>query len=128
MPFMGVEGMQEMHLDHFRKLLLLHKERLLCNTQSAFKQMLVSNEQTPADEADFAVAEVNQYLMCKIQARDRRCLLEIEDALSRLESGSYGHCVECGEPISIKRLEAKPFSSLCVDCQEDYETEQKRLA
>ena len=61
-------------------------------------------------------------------SRDRMYLLEVERAFSRMEEGQFGVCEECGVNISRKRLKVQPLSSLCVDCKEDVELEQKRLA
>ena len=113
--------------DFFRALLLRRKEELLDSTRSAFKEMM-EHDQKPSDEGDYAVEEVNQYLTCTIQTRDRKCLLEIEKAFARIANGTFGYCESCGDEISYERLKAQPFSSLCVDCMQDIEQDQKRLA
>ncbi|MBN1115526.1 MAG: TraR/DksA C4-type zinc finger protein, partial [Oligoflexia bacterium] len=112
---------------YFQDLLLNQKEKLLASSRRAFLDLKESEDQL-SDEADFAVAEINQYMTYKKHSRDRFHLLEIEKALGRIEIGEFGYCEECGESISYDRLKARPFSSLCVDCQEDMEMEQKRLA
>ena len=72
--------------DFFRALLLRRKEELLDSSRSAFKEMM-AHDQKPSDEGDYAVEEVNQYLTCTIQTRDRKCLLEIEKAFARMAAG-----------------------------------------
>ena len=119
--------MTNKQLDFFRALLLRRKEELLDSSRSAFKQMM-DHDQKPSDEGDYAVEEVNQYLSCTIQTRDRKCLLEIEKAFARMADGSFGYCESCGDEISYERLKAQPFSSLCVDCMHDIEMEQRRPA
>ena len=69
--------MTNKQLDFFKALLLKKKEELLDSSRSAFRQMM-AHDQKPSDEGDYAVEEVNQYLTCTIQTRDRKCLLEIE--------------------------------------------------
>lgn len=119
--------MTNKQLGFFKALLLRKKEELLNSSRSAFKQMM-ENDQQPSDEGDYAVEEVNQYLSCTIQTRDRKCLLEIEKAFARIAEGSFGCCENCGDEISAERLKAQPFSSLCVDCMQDMEMEQRRPA
>ena len=125
--YLGVGFMTNGDLGLFKSVLLEKKEKLLHSSRSAMQQ-IKNSEQTPSDEGDFAVAEVGQFLTCKIHARDRKCLLEIEKALSRMENGQFGSCESCGEEIRKRRLKVNPFSSLCIDCQEDIEQEQKKLA
>ncbi len=119
--------MTNKQLEFIRSTLIKKKEDLLNSSRHAFKQMM-ENDQRPSDEGDYAVEEVNQYLTCTIQTRDRKCLLEIEKAFKRMEDGEYGCCESCGEQISFERLKVQPFCSLCVDCMQDIELEQKRLA
>ncbi len=119
--------MTNKQLESIRSTLMKKKEDLLNSSRNAFRQMM-ENDQKPSDEGDYAVEEVNQYLSCTIQTRDRRCLLDIERAFKRMDEGDYGFCESCGEPISYERLKIQPFCSLCVDCMQDIELEQKRLA
>jgi len=112
----------------FRDLLLKQKERLITNSIVMFREMKREELKTPSDEADFAVEEVNQFMSCQIQSIDRKCLLEIEKALAKIENGEYGFCEYCAEEIDIRRLKARPYSTLCIDCQEDMEVEQNRMA
>ncbi|MFH1223509.1 MAG: TraR/DksA family transcriptional regulator [Pseudomonadota bacterium] len=119
--------MTNKQLESFRSMLLKKKELLLNSSRTAFREMM-AHDQKPSDEGDYAVEEVNQYLTCTIQTRDRKCLLEIEKAFARMADGDFGVCEECGEPISVERLKAQPFSSLCVDCMQDIELEQRRPA
>ncbi len=119
--------MTNKQLELIRSTLTKKKEDLLNSSRNAFKQMM-EHDQRPSDEGDYAVEEVNQFLTCTIQTRDRQCLLEIEKAFSRMHDGDYGFCESCGEQISYERLKIQPFCSLCVDCMQDIELEQKRLA
>lgn len=113
--------------NYFRNLLLGEKEKFLASANLSIES-IKQGAQTPPDEYDFAVTEVNQFMTCKIHSRERKHLLDIEKALARIETGDFGCCESCGEPISMARLKATPFTSLCIDCMEDLELENKRFA
>lgn len=113
--------------NYFRNLLLTEKEKLLAAASVSIESLKTGNE-TPPDEYDFAVTEVNQFMTCKIHSRERKYLLDIEKALARIETGDFGSCESCGEPIAMARLKATPFTSMCIDCMEDLELENKRFA
>lgn len=119
--------MTKRELISFKKMLMLKKEELLNNSHLNL-QKIVDSDQSPKDEGDYAEKEVRQYIDCRMHSKDRKRLLEIEKALLKLEKGTFGVCENCGDKISIERLKARPFSSLCIDCKEDLEIEQRRLA
>lgn len=107
-------------LNQIKKDLLLRKEQLLNLTRSSIIS-LQSFEKTPADELDFAVQEVSQFMSFAMHTKDRVKLLQIEKALAKLESGDYGYCEHCGEKINVNRLKAQPYSVYCIECKEDIE-------
>ena len=119
--------MTNKHLELFRSLLQQKKEEILNSSISIFK-LITDNNDRPSDEGDHASEEVRQYLNCTIHSRERKCLLEIERAFARIEQGEFGYCESCGEDIPVKRLKVQPFCSLCIDCMEDSELEQRRPA
>lgn len=119
--------MNKKDLSYFKSVLAAKKEQVL-NQSYLNLDEIVNNYQRPRDEGDCAVEEVRQYIKCSMNSKDRMYLIEIEKAFDRIEKGSFGFCEECGMEIPLKRLKAQPFSSLCVDCKEDLELEQKRLA
>lgn len=100
--------------------LLIRKEKLLSLTSSSLIN-LQSFDRTPADEADFAVQEVNQFMNFALHTKDRINLIQIEKALAKIELNEYGLCECCGEEINIKRLKAQPYSIYCIECKEDME-------
>ncbi len=80
------------------------------------------------DPTDRASAESDRSFELRIRDRERKLLSKIKSAIDRIDEGSYGICDECGEDISVKRLDARPVTTLCIDCktkQEDYEKAQK---
>ena len=80
------------------------------------------------DETDLAASEVNQNLVFKLRDRERQLLSKIDEAMSRIEDGSFGACAECEEPIEARRLEARPMSTLCIACKEKQEHREKIYA
>lgn len=107
--------------------LLKRKEHLLSITRTSLMS-LQSFERVPADEADFAVQEVSQFMSFAMHTKDRMLLIQIEKTLAKIEKCEYGCCENCGEEINIKRLKAQPHSSLCVECKEDLEQESVSFA
>ncbi len=78
------------------------------------------------DIGDEASDLSNRQLLLSLNEADRKKLMEIDEALERIEEGTYGICEECGEPISIKRLEVKPTAIYCVECKSRLEKFEKR--
>ncbi len=90
---------------------------------------MTDNYSNYPDPTDRASVESDRNFELRIRDRERRLLAKIQEALARIEDGSFGICEECGEDISIKRIEARPVTTLCIDCktkQEDYEKAQGR--
>jgi DnaK suppressor protein len=119
--------MTKRELNFFRKVLMHKKEEFLNNSHLNLKK-IIDVDHVPKDEGDYAAKEVRQYIDCSMHSKDRKKLLEIEKALLRVEKGDFGICESCGDKISLGRLKARPFSSLCIDCKEDLENESRKLA
>jgi DnaK suppressor protein len=120
MFFIWGKGMTKEDLKQLKKELLKRKESLLSLTRSSLIS-LQDFDKTPADEIDFAVQEVSQFMNFALHTKDRVKLLQIEKALARIESGEYGYCEHCGEKINVNRLKAQPYSIYCIECKEDIE-------
>lgn len=112
----------------YKKILLEEKQRILNNSKNALKNELALSPDDLADETDLAVSEINQNLIFKLRDRERQLLVKIDQALSRMDDGSFGTCQECEEPIEPKRLEARPVSTLCLACKEKQEHREKIYA
>jgi DnaK suppressor protein len=124
----GEKEMNAKLLAKYRKLLLEEKQRILNNSKNALQnELAVSTDDLP-DETDLAASEVNQNLVFKLRDRERQLLLKIDQALSRIDDGTFGTCEECEEPIEPRRLEARPVSTLCLACKEKEEHREKIYA
>ena len=124
----GGNSMDKRTLAKFRKVLLSEKERIINNTkQTIHNELNISQDDLP-DEADLAATEINQNLVFKLRDRERQLLSKIDLALARMDEGNFGVCQECEEPIEVKRLEARPVSTLCLSCKERDERREKIYA
>lgn len=112
----------------FRKILLEEKERLVLNSKNALRTELALSPDDLPDETDLAASEVNQNLIFRLRDRERQLIQKIDDALGRMEEGTFGICLECEEPIEPRRLEARPVSTMCISCKEREEHKQKVFA
>jgi len=74
------------------------------------------------DEAEIASLDANNNISIHLHERDRIALYSIEKALGKISEGTYGQCEACGEEIAARRLQARPFTNLCIDCMEDQES------
>src|SRR3954470_18056884 len=108
-------------LAKYKKLLLEEKQRILNNSKNALKNELALSPDDLPDETDLAASEINQNLVFKLRDRERQLLTKIDEALGRIDDGSFGTCTDCEEPIEIRRLEARPVSTMCIACKERQE-------
>lgn len=120
--------MEAKTLAKYRKMLLEEKQRILNNSKNALQNELALSPDDLPDETDLAASEVNQNLVFKLRDRERQLLSKIDEAMARIEEGSFGTCMDCEEPIEVRRLEARPVSTLCVACKERQEHKEKIYA
>ena len=106
--------------EYFRRKLLIWREELLDESSETLKNMQEESLAEP-DMADRASLEADRALELRTRDRQRKLISKIDEALERLEAGEYGYCEETGEPISLKRLEARPIATLSVEAQERHE-------
>lgn len=110
----------------FRKQLIERREVIAANLRAATAE-LISNETVYTDSVDQASAEIDKSFTLQLKNRERNVLVQIDEALRRLERGAYGDCERCGELISEGRMEAFPFTTLCIDCKAELESEEHRF-
>lgn len=114
-------------LKKFRETLLDMKSQLLEDLPDRLKQEVDSTKDEGRDTYDLASDERDREINMILNDRERSKLMAIEDALARLNEGSYGECEECGEDIGVGRLKVMPFTRLCVRCQEELERESRMM-
>ena len=112
-------------LDHFRGILSSWKRDLMEEVDRTMSHMK-DEAANPPDPNDRATLESEFALELRTRDRERKLIRKIEEALSRIEDGSYGYCIETGEPIGVKRLEARPVATLCIEAQERRERREKQ--
>lgn len=116
--------MNERQLEYFKQKLLNWKEDILRESRETLSHLQTDTENHP-DIADRASSETDRALELRTRDRQRKLISKIDEALRRIEDGSYGYCEETGEPISLKRLEARPIATLSVEAQERHEKREK---
>lgn len=116
--------MNERQLEYFRRKLLNWKSELLDDSKSTIAGLQDSTRNIP-DIADRASEETDRALELRTRDRQRKLVSKIDAALRRIDEGEYGYCEETGEPISLKRLDARPIATLSLEAQERHERQEK---
>jgi len=112
--------------EYFRQKLSNWKNELLKESNQTLSNLQSDNEAKP-DITDRASEEIDRTFELRTRDRERKLINKIDAALKRIEDGSYGYCEETGEPIELKRLEARPVATLSLEAQEMHEKTEKRL-
>ena len=113
--------------EYFRQKLVSWKKDLLKESSQTLNNLQNENEAKP-DITDRASEEIDRSFELRTRDRERKLINKIDAALQRIEDGSYGYCDETGDPISIKRLEARPVATLSLEAQEMHEKAEKRIS
>ena len=116
--------MNERQREYFRIKLLAWKEDIIKEAKETLQHLQDENQNHP-DLADRASSETDRAIELRARDRQRKLISKIEEALGRIEDGSYGYCEETGEPISLRRLEARPIATLSVEAQERHERRER---
>jgi DnaK suppressor protein len=111
-------------LQHIKAILLHQKSTILSEAEVALNEL--PGQATFPDMGDQASAETDMNFMLRLRGREQRLLKKIDEALERIESGTFGICDDCGEHIDFKRLEARPVTTMCIECKTLQEEEEKR--
>lgn len=117
--------MEKDKLEHFKTILTGKREELLSGAEKAVSGMSVAQDDNFPDPADRASHETDRNFLLRVKDRERRLITKINEALSRVEDGTYGICETCGEEISFKRLEARPVTTNCIECKKEEEEMEK---
>jgi DnaK suppressor protein len=116
--------MNERQREYFRQKLSAWKEEILKEARETL-QHLQDESQNHSDLADRASSETDRAIELRARDRQRKLIAKIDSALDRIEDGTYGYCEETGEPISLKRLDARPIATLSIEAQERHERRER---
>src|SRR5246127_3607657 len=116
--------MNERQREYFRAKLLMWREDILKEAKETLQHLQEENQNHP-DLADRASSETDRAIELRARHRQRKLIAKIDEALTRIDDGTYGYCEETGEPISLRRLEARPIATLSVEAQERHERREK---
>ncbi len=120
--------MNKKDLKKFKDILQQRRQTITQGKESISEQSVVFDPDDLADEVDLASSETDQALNLKLRDRERILIRKIDKALAKIEAGEYGDCESCGDPIGIKRLEARPVTDLCIRCKEEQEARERVFA
>ncbi len=116
--------MNERQREYFRRKLLQWREELLRESRETLTALQNENENHP-DFADRASSETDRAIELRARDRQRKLIAKIDSAVSRIDDGTYGYCEETGEPIGLRRLDARPIATLSVEAQERHERRER---
>jgi DnaK suppressor protein len=116
--------MNERQREYFRQKLLAWKDDILREARETLQHLQDENQNHP-DIADRASSETDRAIELRARDRQRKLIAQIDSARERIDDGSYGYCEETGEPISLKRLEARPIATLSIEAQERHERRER---
>lgn len=108
-------------IEKFRQMLFEKRNEIVRRAEQTLKQDMTLDADDLPDEMDLASSEYLQAFTFRLRGREKNLLDKIQKALDRIEDGTFGVCEECDEPIALKRLEARPETTLCIRCKEEQE-------
>ncbi len=117
--------MDKDRLEYFRTLLHGKLEELLSGAEKAVTGMSEGKEENFPDPTDRAAHETDRNFLLRVKDRERKLITKVNEAIKRIDDGTYGVCELCGEAISEKRLEVRPVTTCCIECKKE-EEEQER--
>ena len=120
----GEDYMCSSQIDHFKTILLEWRDLLMKEADKTVEHMKKDSTKL-SDPNDAATQEEEFRLELRTRDRERKLIMKIDQALQRVDDGHYGYCEDTGEPIGIKRLEARPIATLCIEAQERHERLEK---
>ena len=120
----GGQYVDEKKIEYFRDLLHQRRSELLGHADATVNDMVDTKENFP-DPTDRASVESDRNFTLRLRDRERKLIVKINEALERIEDGSFGYCDDCGEEIGFKRLEARPVTTQCIDCKKKAEARER---
>ena len=116
--------MNEIQVEYFRQKLISWKNELVCDSKVTIESLQDSTRAIP-DISDRASEETDRALELRTRDRQRKLVAKIDSALRRIEDGEFGYCEETGDPISLRRLDARPIATMSLEAQERHERREK---
>jgi DnaK suppressor protein len=117
--------MNPKQLEYFKHKIMEWKEDIINGSSETLNHLKDSSSVKEADLNDQATNETDRSIELRTRDRERKLLSKIDAALERINNGTYGYCEETGEPISLKRLEARPIATLSIEAQERHEKDER---
>ena len=117
--------MNQKDLKRFKKILEENKKALLQSARKTLTEESHFDTDDLPDEIDLASSEYTQSMVFRLRDREKFLIKKIDDALARIESNTFGICEICEEEVSLKRLEARPVTTMCIRCKEEQEKQEK---
>lgn len=114
---------REKKIHEIKKKLIAQRKALLAEAIEALNEL--PGQTVFPDLGDQASAEIDRSFMLRLRGRERKLLKKIEDAIEKINQGTFGICDKCGEEINIKRLEARPVTNMCIECKTQQEEEER---
>lgn len=111
-------------LRHFTTLFEEQKRSLLFNGKIVDDDLNISRDEMK-DDVDFTSSELQQEMKLRLRTREALYLKKVEEALQRIKNGSFGECDDCGDDIELRRLNARPITTLCLSCKEEEEKREQ---
>jgi DnaK suppressor protein len=118
-------SLREKKLQDIRKNLLMQRKELLVGAMEALNEL--PGQTVFPDLGDQATAEIDRNFMLRLKGREQKLLKKIEEALDRIDHGVFGICDKCGQEINVRRLEARPVTTMCIECKTLQEEEEKLM-
>lgn len=116
-------SLREKKIQEIKRKLIQQKEDLLSEAGVALNAL--PDETLFPELGDQASAEIDRNFMLRLKGRERQLLKKIDEAIEKIDTGTYGICETCGEAINIKRLDARPVTTMCIECKTEQEEEEK---
>ena len=116
--------MNDRQKEYFKRKLVAWRDSIIAESKETLAALQNESENHP-DIADRASSETDRAIELRARDRQRKLIAKIQAALSRIDDGSYGYCVETGDPISLRRLDARPIATLSVEAQERHERRER---
>jgi DnaK suppressor protein len=121
-------SLREKKIQDIRKNLVMQRKELLVGAMEALNELNDLPGQTVfPDLGDQATAEIDRNFMLRLKGREQKLLKKIEEALDRIDHGIFGICDKCGQEINVRRLEARPVTTMCIECKTLQEEEEKLM-